>query len=114
MRLVNSQAVSALTVCRSKFLRRGFITGERSLANRRKQSRQARLGFIAQELEKVLPEVVDVGGDTYQSVRYGQIVAVAIAGLQQLKVRCEMGQAQSKELADRVQALEAKAARIAT
>ncbi len=42
------------------------------------------VGFIAQEVEKVLPEVVDVGGDSYRSVQYGKIVSVVVAAVKEL------------------------------
>ena len=45
------------------------------------------VGFIAQELEQVLPEVVKTGTDTYRTVEYGKIVAVAIAGIQELNAK---------------------------
>jgi len=45
------------------------------------------VGFIAQELEEVLPEVVRSGEDTYRTVQYGQIVAIAIAAIQELNER---------------------------
>jgi hypothetical protein len=42
------------------------------------------VGFIAQEVEKVLPEVVNVGEDSYRSVEYGKIVSVVVAAVQEL------------------------------
>ncbi len=42
------------------------------------------VGFIAQEVEKVLPEVVDVGEDSYRSVEYGKIVSVVVAAVKEL------------------------------
>ncbi len=42
------------------------------------------VGFIAQEVEKVLPEVVDVGEDSYRSVQYGKIVSVVVAAVKEL------------------------------
>jgi hypothetical protein len=42
------------------------------------------VGFIAQDLEKVLPEVVDVGADTYRTVEYGKITAVLVAAVKEL------------------------------
>lgn len=42
------------------------------------------VGFIAQEVEKVLPEVVNKGEDTYRSVEYGKIVAIVVAAVQEL------------------------------
>lgn len=42
------------------------------------------VGFIAQEVEKVLPEVVNVGEDSYRSVEYGKMVAVVVAAVKEL------------------------------
>lgn len=42
------------------------------------------VGFIAQEVETVLPEVVNQGEDTYRSVEYGKIVSVVVAAVKEL------------------------------
>lgn len=42
------------------------------------------VGFIAQEVEKVLPEVVNKGEDSYRSLEYGKIVSVVVAAVQEL------------------------------
>ncbi len=42
------------------------------------------VGFIAQDVEKVLPEVVNKGEDSYRSVEYGKIVAVVVAAVKEL------------------------------
>ncbi|AFY00768.1 tail fiber domain-containing protein [Bdellovibrio bacteriovorus] len=42
------------------------------------------IGFVAQEVEKVIPEVVDIGEDSYRSVQYGKIVSVAVAAIKEL------------------------------
>jgi hypothetical protein len=42
------------------------------------------VGFIAQEVEEVLPEVVNQGEDSYRSLEYGKIVSVAIAAIKEL------------------------------
>lgn len=44
-----------------------------------------RVGVIAQEMEKVLPEVVVTGDDGYKSVAYGNIVGVLIEAIKELK-----------------------------
>jgi hypothetical protein len=41
------------------------------------------IGFIAQELEKVIPEVVFTDNDGYKSVEYGQLVSLGIGSLQE-------------------------------
>lgn len=42
------------------------------------------VGFIAQEVEKVLPEVVNKGEDGYRSLEYGKMVSVVIAAVKEL------------------------------
>ncbi len=42
------------------------------------------VGFIAQEVEKVLPEVVNRGEDGYRSLEYGKIVSVVVAAVKGL------------------------------
>jgi hypothetical protein len=42
------------------------------------------VGFIAQEVEEVLPEVVNQGEDSYRSLEYGKIVSVVVAALKEL------------------------------
>lgn len=42
------------------------------------------VGFIAQEVEQVLPEVVNRGEDGYRSLEYGKIVSVAVAAVKEL------------------------------
>ncbi len=42
------------------------------------------VGFLAQEVERVLPEVVSTGADSYRTMSYGNIVAVAVAAVKEL------------------------------
>ncbi len=42
------------------------------------------VGFVAQEVERVLPEVVTKGEDSYRTMNYGNIVAVAVAAVKEL------------------------------
>jgi hypothetical protein len=42
------------------------------------------VGFIAQEVEQVLPEVVNKGEDSYRSLEYGKIVSVVVAAVKEL------------------------------
>lgn len=43
------------------------------------------LGFIAQEVEKVLPQVVSRGEDGYLSVDYGRLTPVLVEALRELR-----------------------------
>lgn len=45
-----------------------------------------RVGVIAQELEKLFPELVKPGADGYRRVDYSALAALAIAGVQELHV----------------------------
>lgn len=56
------------------------------------------LGFIAQELEQVVPEVVNVGGDGYRTVEYGKIVSIAIAAAKELKAQVKTLSEENAEL----------------
>jgi hypothetical protein len=48
-------------------------------------SRRSRIGVIAQEVESVLPELVDTGSEQgYKSVDYAGLVAVLIQGFNEL------------------------------
>jgi hypothetical protein len=61
------------------------------------------IGFIAQEVEEVVPELVQTGnnaeGPDIKSVKYGNIVAIAIEGIKEIWVKL-MGHE------DRIQQLE--------
>lgn len=76
------------------------------------------VGFIAQELEQVLPEVVKTGADTYRTVEYGKIVAVAISAIQELSAKskgtermCVATESQLAQLEARVRQNESAVAR---
>jgi hypothetical protein len=47
------------------------------------------IGFIAQELEQVIPEVV-FGADGSKTVSYGQLTSLAISGLQDIGLRIDL------------------------
>ncbi len=58
------------------------------------------IGFIAQELEKVVPEVVFTGSDGYKSVAYDKITAVLTEAIkeQQKQIECQQKQINSINL----------------
>lgn len=60
-----------------------------------------KIGLIAQEVEKVLPQVVSSDNDGYKSVEYVNMVAVLIEAVKELKM-------QNKELQARIEVLEGK------
>lgn len=45
------------------------------------------VGFLAQEVEQVLPEVVNKGEDSYLSLEYGKIVSVVVAAIKELYLK---------------------------
>jgi hypothetical protein len=50
---------------------------------------QAQVGVIAQEVQKVLPQVVQDNPNSYLSVAYGNIVGVLIEAIKELKAEVE-------------------------
>lgn len=52
------------------------------------------IGFIAQDLEKVIPEVVVTGSDGYKSVNYDMIIPILAQGIKELKLQVENLQSQ--------------------
>ena len=47
------------------------------------------IGFIAQELEKVIPELVFTDEDGFKSVQYGQLVSLGIGSIQEQQKRID-------------------------
>lgn len=54
-----------------------------------KESGKSSIGLIAQEVEKILPELVATGEDDIKSIQYGNIVAVLIEAVKELSARVE-------------------------
>jgi hypothetical protein len=50
---------------------------------------QPSIGVIAQDIEKILPEVVETNNDGLKSVAYGNIVGVLIEAIKEQQVRIE-------------------------
>ena len=46
-------------------------------------------GFIAQEVEKIIPGVVDTNDEGYKSIEYGQLVSLGIGSVQEHQRRIE-------------------------
>ena len=47
------------------------------------------IGFIAQEIEKTVPEIVFTDEDGYKSVEYGQLVSIGIGSVQEQQRKIE-------------------------
>ena len=65
------------------------------------------LGVIAQEVEKVLPELVTTGTDGYKSVNYDGFIPVLIEGMKAQQTQIELQQQIIEQLDARLKALEA-------
>jgi len=57
------------------------------------------VGFSAQEVNEVLPEVVSEGGDGYLSIEYGKMAPLIVEALKELK-------AENEKLKTRIEKLE--------
>jgi hypothetical protein len=62
------------------------------------------LGFIAQELKEVVPQVVTLGKDGYYSVDYGRLTPILVEAVKELDARTR----RIDELESRLAALEAQ------
>jgi hypothetical protein len=68
------------------------------------ESRQ--VGVIAQEVEKVLPEVVSTDDDGYKSVDYGKISALLVEAVKELKKQNERLQEENRKIKQEIKALQ--------
>ena len=72
------------------------------------------IGFVAQEIEKLFPEVVNKGGtnkakDDYYTLNYGAIGPIAIQAIKEQQEMIETLKTQVAQMASRIDQLEAKA-----
>ena len=63
------------------------------------------LGFIAQELKDVLPEVVQVGSDGYYAVNYPAVIPVLVEAMKEQQAEIEALRAQKKDFPEASQEL---------
>ena len=54
------------------------------------ETKKEMLGLIAQDVEKVFPQLIDENRDGYMGVRYQELVPVLIAAIQELKQEIEI------------------------
>lgn len=59
----------------------------RGVSYRHKQTNQKNIGFVAQEVQKIVPDVVRVGEDKKLSVAYGNITALLVEAVKELALR---------------------------
>ncbi|MCL2469294.1 MAG: tail fiber domain-containing protein, partial [Alphaproteobacteria bacterium] len=63
---------------------------------------EKQIGFIAQEVMKVVPEVVSGSEDTRFGLSYGNLLAVAVKAIQEQQVRIDALEAENKRLREMV------------
>jgi len=66
------------------------------------------LGFLAQEVQEVLPEVVTTGRSGYHSVAYGSVVPVLVEAIKEQQEELEQARTDKQALEDRLASLEAR------
>ncbi|GAC1372160.1 MAG: hypothetical protein NVSMB30_12610 [Hymenobacter sp.] len=73
-------------------------------------SQTNKIGFIAQELQKVVPEVVSVGDDANQTlgVNYAELVPVLVKALQEQQAQLETMRGRAEQAEAAVQSFEAR------
>lgn len=81
----------------------GKVNNINGVSFNKKNEKQEKIGFIAQDIEKVLPEVVytDDSEDKIKSVSYGNVTALLVEAVKELTQ-------QNKELMKRIEILENK------
>ncbi len=64
-----------------------FFDWDQNSARAKSFGSKHQVGFIAQQVEKVLPEVVNIGRDSFRSIEYGKMVAVVVSAIQELSMK---------------------------
>lgn len=76
---------------------------------------ESKIGFIAQEVEEILPELVMTKEDGYKAVNYSEITAVLVEAVKELSAQVEALKAENNTLkaeASKVEAMEDRLAKI--
>lgn len=74
----------------------------------RSMPKERTYGFIAQEVEKHVPELVSTGKDGFKSVQYGNITALLVEAVKELFTGAKEVEKNQKELQRKVASLEAQ------
>ncbi len=72
----------------------------------RNMPKERTYGFIAQEVEKHVPELVSTGGDGFKSVQYGNITALLVEAVKELFTDSKEAKEKQKELERQIASLE--------
>lgn len=70
-----------------------------------KSNGEKNIGFIAQDVEKIIPELVSTGADGFKSVKYGNIVAILTEAIKEQQLQIEKQQKEINELKDEFERL---------
>ncbi len=65
-----------------------------------------KIGLIAEEVEKVMPEAVSTDNEGYKSIDYASVVGVLVEAVKELKTHCGSLKTENEELRARIEALE--------
>jgi endosialidase-like protein len=71
----------------------------------RKFNNERQIGFIAQELETIFPELVSTGRDGYKGVDYARLTPVLVEAIKQQQTELENQQNEIKELREIISSL---------
>ena len=78
---------------------------DRSNAKNSNASTSLQYGFVAQEIEQVLPELVSEGADGYKSVNYIGVIPVLTQAIQEQQTEIEQLKEENKKLNETIDAL---------
>ena len=78
---------------------------DRSNAKNSNASTSLQYGFVAQEIEQVLPELVSEGADGYKSVNYIGVIPVLTQAMQEQQTEIEQLKEENKKLNETIDAL---------
>ena len=65
------------------------------------------MGLSAQDVEKVLPEIVSKGNDGYLSVEYGKLAPILIEAIKEQQKQIESAKEDNKQLKSEIDELKA-------
>ena len=69
-------------------------------------SKEKQVGFIAQEVEKIVPEVVRTDANGYMGIDYSKFAPLLVEGIKELEKRLEAVERENKMLKERINTLQ--------